>query len=92
MKKILKTILSKYDTFWTPVIIAALGLVAYGLRFFDNFVREYVPHLTAIAVALFVIAMVLFVLGVTVNWTNTDYRAHDASIQDVDETKDTPKK
>jgi hypothetical protein len=85
MKKILKFVLSKYHKFWTPVAIAILGLVFYSSRFFENFLEDYVPHLAAIAIALLVIAFVLLILGVAVDFSATDYRAKDKSIQDVDE-------
>jgi uncharacterized membrane protein HdeD (DUF308 family) len=91
MKKIIKTILSKYDKFWTPVAIAILGLVIYAMRFIDDFIREFVPHLSAIAISLVVIAFVLLILGVAVDWSRVEYRANDAALQDVDEAKNTGK-
>jgi undecaprenyl pyrophosphate phosphatase UppP len=89
MKKILKFILSKYHKFWTPVAIALLGLAFYASRFFENFIEDYVPHLSAIAIALLVIAFVMLILGVAVDWSRTDYRANDQSLKDVDEAKNT---
>jgi uncharacterized membrane protein YdbT with pleckstrin-like domain len=87
MKKILNFILSKYHKFWTPVAVAMLGLVLYSLRFFENFIEDNVPHLSAIAISLFVIAFVLLILGVVVDWTNTGYRAKDESLRDEDEAE-----
>jgi predicted PurR-regulated permease PerM len=68
MKKIIKAILSKYDSFWTPVVIAACGVVLYLLRFFENFFEDHVPHLSAIAIALLVISFILLVVGGPVDW------------------------
>ncbi len=72
MKKIIKRILSKYDSFWTPVIIAAIGVAFYSLRFFENPIEDYVPHLSAIAISLIVVAFILLILGGPVNWFQAD--------------------
>ena len=60
--------LPKLDTFWTALVIAAIGIVVYGLRFFENFFEEYVPHLSAIAISLLVVAFILLILGGPINW------------------------
>jgi predicted PurR-regulated permease PerM len=77
MKKIIKFILSKYDSFWTPVVIAACGVVIYILRFFENFFEDHVPHLSAIAVLLLVISFILLVLGGPINWFKVDEKKKD---------------
>jgi uncharacterized membrane protein HdeD (DUF308 family) len=77
MKKIIKFILSKYDSFWTPVVIAAIGIVLYVLRFFENFFEDHVPHLSAIAISLLVIAFTLLVLGGPIKWFKVDDKTKD---------------
>jgi undecaprenyl pyrophosphate phosphatase UppP len=68
MKKILKYILSKYDPFWTPIVIAAIGVAIYLLRFFENPIEDHIPHLSAIAISLIVVSVLLLVLGGPVDW------------------------
>jgi hypothetical protein len=77
MKKILKYILSKYDPFWTPIVIAAVGVAFYVLRFFENPIEDYIPHLSAIAISLLVISFLLLVLGGPVNWFKANDKTKD---------------
>jgi hypothetical protein len=84
MKKTIKHILSKYDSFWTPVGIAAVGVVFYLLRFFENPIEDYVPHLSAIAIALLVISLVLLVLGGPINWFKAQDKKKDEEEQDME--------
>jgi undecaprenyl pyrophosphate phosphatase UppP len=65
MKKIIKFI--KYDSFWTPVVLAACGVVIYSFRFID-IIEDNIHHLSFLAMALVLIAFILIVLGARVDW------------------------
>ena len=60
--------LPKLDLFWAALVFAALGIAAYILRFFENIIEDYIPHLAALSVSLLVVALVLFILSGPINW------------------------
>ena len=58
--------LPKKNTFWTAVVIAALGVVVYIVHLASYLPQiPYIPYLQPIAFLLVVIAFLLLCLGLT---------------------------
>ena len=55
--------LPKIGSFWIPVVVFTVGVIVFLSRFFENPIEEYVPHLSAIAFLLVVVAFILVWLG-----------------------------
>jgi hypothetical protein len=55
--------LPKIGSFWIPVGVFVIGVVLFLSRFTENFIEDYVPHLSAISFFLVAVAFILVWLG-----------------------------